>query len=254
MADSVVLDIAESIGTVTLNRPAVRNALSRTMLTLLAQGLLELDRSDAVDVIILTGADPAFCAGLDLDELASGREILRPANPGPGHGPLPAVSKPLIGAINGAAVAGGLEVALACDFLIASNRATFGDTHTRVGVIPGGGLTVMLTQAVGIRRAREMSLTGNFIRADVALQWGLVNHVVDHEALLPFTREVALAITGSDPPAARRLLATYSQVAATTVADGWEIESRNAQDWAGQFDPARVARRRQEILDRGRSQ
>ena len=104
------------------------------------------------------------------------------------RGPFPRLTKPLIGAINGVAVTGGFELALNCDFLIASEHAKFGDTHTRVGVMPGWGLTVLLPQAIGVRRAREMSFTGNFMSADEALDVGLVNHVVPHAELIPFTR------------------------------------------------------------------
>ena len=97
------------------------------------------------------------------------------------RGPFPKLSKPLIGAVNGVAITGGFELALNCDFLVASEHAKFGDTHSRVGVMPGWGLTVLLPQAIGVRRAREMSFTGNFMLADEALAFGLVNHVVPHD-------------------------------------------------------------------------
>ena len=106
----------------------------------------------------------------------------------------PRLTKPLIGAINGVAITGGFELALNCDFLIASELAKFGDTHTRVGVMPAWGLTVLLPQAIGVRRAREMSFTGNFMSADEALDRGLVNHVVPHPELIPFTRSIAADI------------------------------------------------------------
>ena len=128
--------------------------------------------------MILTGADPAFCAGLDLKELGSSGGNLRAGNadgsasqPGQ-HGPFPPMEKPVIGAVNGVAITGGFELALNCDFLVASERARFGDTHTRVGVMPGWGLTVLLPQAIGVRRAREMSFTGNFLDAARGLAVG----------------------------------------------------------------------------------
>ena len=126
------------------------------------RALSDLDARPDVRVIVLTGADPAFCAGLDLTELR------QPDSPlgGRASGPvIPDLIKPLIGAINGVAVTGGLELALACDFLVASERARFADTHVRVGIQPGWGLTVALPEAVGFRRAREMSATGNSIDA-----------------------------------------------------------------------------------------
>ena len=191
----MLLDVSDGIATVTLNRPEVRNALSSELLRLLPELMRTAEADDDVSVIVLTGADPAFCAGLDLKELGStginsgsgGGSENAPARSG-ARGPFPRLTKPLIGAINGVAVTGGFELALNCDFLIASELAKFGDTHTRVGVMPGWGLTVLLPQAIGVRRAREMSFTGNFMSADEALQRGLVNHVVPHAELIPFTR------------------------------------------------------------------
>jgi enoyl-CoA hydratase len=118
------------------------------------------------------------------------------------------MDKPVIGAINGVAITGGFELALACDFLVASERARFADTHARVGIMPGWGLTVLLPEAVGVRRAKELSVTGNFLDADTALAWGLVNHVVPHDELLPFARKLATDIAGVDPPAVQRMHAT----------------------------------------------
>ena len=145
--------------------------------------------------MILTGTDPAFTAGLDLKELGTDGSNLAGGTGADGsrnsdgvRGPFPTLTKPLIGAVNGVAITGGFEYALNCDFLVASEHAKFGDTHSRVGVMPGWGLTVLLPQAIGIRRAREMSFTGNFMLADEALAFGLVNHVVPHADLMPFTR------------------------------------------------------------------
>src|SRR5690242_14200854 len=156
----------------------------------------DMEANDDVDVIVLTGTDPAFCAGVDLKEFASGDTTqagegfadmgARDNGRLPFRGALPPRTKVCIGAINGVAVTGGFEVALACDFLVASDRARFADTHARVGVMPGWGLTVLLPQRIGVARAKEMSITGNFIDASTALAWGLVNHVVEHDALLPF--------------------------------------------------------------------
>jgi enoyl-CoA hydratase len=258
MSDEVVLlDVSERIATVTLNRPAARNALSSEVLRLLPQRLREADGRDDVDVVILTGADPAFCAGLDLKELgSSGSNLAGDPEREPGssrRGPFPSMSKPVIGAVNGVAVTGGFELALNCDFLVASERAKFGDTHARVGVMPGWGLTVLLPQAIGVRRAREMSFTGNFLSADEAFQWGLVNHVVAHEELLPFTRQLALDIVGNDQPGVRQIRATYARV--TDDDEGWAIEGQDSREWLrARFDPSLVAQRRAGIVERGRTQ
>src|SRR5215472_14574586 len=129
---SVVLtEVAEFVATVTLNRPERRNALSGELLTALRETLASLESSEHVRVIVLTGADPAFCAGLDLTELGQAGSALRRAAGGP---VLRGMAKPMIGAVNGVAVTGGLELALACDFLVASDRARFADTHARVGI------------------------------------------------------------------------------------------------------------------------
>jgi enoyl-CoA hydratase len=256
----VLCDVGDRIATITLNRPQVRNALSSEVLRLLPQLMMRAEGDVDVDVIILTGADPAFCAGLDLKELGSTGGNLGGGGGADGgvnahgtRGPFPKVSKPLIGAVNGVAVTGGLELALNCDFLVASERAKFGDTHARVGVMPGWGMTVLLPQAIGVRRAREMSFTGNFLGAEEALQFGLVNHVVPHEELLPFTRALAADIVGNEAEAVRQIKATYAAIAHDD--DAWEKEARDARAWQRtMFRAEKVAERRAEIQRRGRSQ
>ena len=258
MSDVVLYEVSERIATITLNRPEARNALSSEVLRLLPQKLGEARADPDVDVIILTGTDPAFCAGLDLKELGSSARLLGTGADGSPNadgvrGPFPHLEKPLIGAVNGVAVTGGFELALNCDFLIASERAKFGDTHARVGVMPGWGLTVMLPQAIGVRRAREMSFTGNFIDAAEALQIGLVNHVVPHDELMPFTRRMALDIIGNDQAGVRAIRATYAQISADEA--GWATEARNAAQWQREhFSPDKVAARRAAIQARGRNQ
>src|SRR5258706_242575 len=180
---------------------------------------------------------------------------IRTSEESDGRGPFPKLSKPLIGAINGVAVTGGFELALNCDLLVASERARFGDTHTRVGVMPGWGLTVLLSQAIGVRRAREMSFTGNFLSGQEAFEWGLVNHVVAHEELMPFTRALALDIVSNDQAGVRQIRATYAAVTATTIADGWLVEAHDAGAWSKRgIDPAEIERRRAAIVERGHRQ
>jgi enoyl-CoA hydratase len=150
--------------------------------------------SQTARCIVVTGTDPAFCAGLDLRDLGTDRVADLPQF-------IEAVATsgvPTIAAVNGPAVTGGLEIALACDFIVASERARFADTHVRVGVYPGPVL-VDLPRRVGMAKAREMSMTGNFVDADTALRIGLANHVVAHDELLPFTCALAAAIAEQDP-------------------------------------------------------
>jgi len=280
MNDSVVLlEKTDSVALVTMNRPAARNALDRRLLRELRRCVTELDRDDEVAVIVLTGADPAFCAGLDLKELGEDGGVLNDPRPEPGPGPdaedaetgAPrarvdgpggrgassplATDKLVIGAVNGAAVTGGLELALNCDFLVASERARFADTHARIGVQPLWGLTVLLPEAVGLRRAREMSATGNFVDAETALAWGLVNHVVAHGELVPFARTLAAEVAGTDRRALARLLDTYHRGGLATRADAWRIEAEAAAAFHGPaVDPAEIERRRTAVTERGRSQ
>jgi enoyl-CoA hydratase len=223
----------------------------------------EVDADPDVAAIVLTGADPAFCAGLDLGEVGSGSLDLGASGAAGGEdetaaarrGPLGPRTKPLIGAVNGAAVTGGLEVALACDFLVASERARFADTHARVGIQPGWGLSVLLPQWVGIPRARQMSTTGNFVDAATALAWGLVNQVVPHDELLATAQGLARDIASNDGPAVQRILRTYREgFGELAPGEAWAMEARVAADWQRGFDPTEVARRREAIQSRGRAQ
>lgn len=233
----VLTAVDERVAVVTLNRPEARNALDAELAAALPAAIAAADADPEVAAIVLTGADPAFCAGFDLRNVRAGAK--RGENPHPGWwGALPPTRVPVIGAVNGAAVTGGLEIALACDFLIASERARFADTHAEVGMLPGWGLTILLPEAVGARRARQMSLTGDFIDAATALAWGLVNEVVPHEQLLPRALEVAHQVAAL--PAAAEVRALYAEVAPMGGGPAaFEHENRRARAWAA----ARAARR-----------
>ena len=256
MSDVLLTEVADGVAVLTLNRPEKRNALNSELTRALRQAMGDADADDAVSVIVLTGADPVFCAGVDLTDVGGGaRDRFTPGTADEPGRPWARTAKPVIGAVNGAAVTGGFELALQCDFLVASERAAFGDTHARVGLLPGWGLSVLLPQAIGVRRAKEMSLTGNFVAADEALRLGLVNHVVPHESLLDEARRIALDIAGNDQRAVRALLAEYDETTSTTVHDGLRIEAHRANGWNA--DPetvAAIAGRRQAIIERGRSQ
>jgi enoyl-CoA hydratase len=258
--DLVLVEVADEVATVTLNRPDARNALNRALRKALPTTLLELDQRDDVAAIVLTGADPAFCAGLDLKELAAGGDALRETGAtgeADRHqrGPFPDMATPVIGAVNGVAITGGFELALACDFLIASELARFADTHARVGIMPGWGLTVLLPEAVGFRRAKQLSTTGNFLDATTALDWGLVNEVVPHDELLPRCQQLGRDIATVDRRAVRQMLATYDQGALRDGADAWALEAEVAGRWQGQgLDPAAIEKNRQAVVARGRTQ
>jgi enoyl-CoA hydratase len=270
--DVVRYDVVDRVATVTLHRPEARNALSAEVRRLLRELMVRADGDDGVDVIILTGADPAFCAGLDLKELAAGgTDGLAGGGAGAGEairgderagtvegrpGPFPPLSKPVIGAINGVAVTGGFELALACDLLVASERARFADTHARIGVQPGWGLTVLLPDAVGVRRARQLSLTGNYLDAPTALAWGLVNEVVPHPALLPRCRALAADIVSNDQAGVRRILRTYAENTFTPGGDAWRNEASAARSWIDGLGArgTDLDARRRAVIERGRQQ
>ena len=201
--DILLTHTDERVLTLTLTRPKSRNAMSAALRDRFFGALAEAEADDGVDVVVLTGADPVFCAGLDLKELGASAAL-------PDISPRwPPMSKPVIGAINGAAVTGGLELALYCDILIASEQARFADTHARVGLLPTWGLSVRLPQKVGVGMARRMSLTGDYLSAEDALRAGLVTEVVPHDQLLSTARRVADSIVGNNQDAVRALLASY---------------------------------------------
>ena len=250
----LIVETADAVRTLTLNRPSARNALSGELIDRLVEALQAAEVDPGVRAVVLTGADPSFCAGLDLRE--AGEKGLPSASVlDPKRSPwwlLGGMTTPVIGAVNGPAVTGGLELALQCTFLVASERAAFGDTHARVGVHPGGGLTGLLPQAIGLRRAREMSLTGNFIDAAEARRLGLVNHVVPHDELLPTALGLAGDIAAGDARTVAALNDTYREVAALPLGEGLALERRRFRDW--EYDPAGIEARRRTITDRGRSQ
>jgi enoyl-CoA hydratase len=247
-ADVLLIDTQDRVRTLTLNRPQARNALSSELRRRFFQALRDAEADDDVDVVILTGADPVFCAGLDLKELGDSSQL-------PDISPQwPPMTKPVIGAINGAAVTGGLEFALYCDILIASEQARFADTHARVGLLPTWGLSVRLPQKVGIGLARRMSLTGDYLSAADALRAGLVTEVVPHEDLLPTARKVAASIVGNNQNAVRALLASYHRIDAAQTDAGLWIEAASAKQWMNAATGNDIAANRDAVLQRGRAQ
>lgn len=259
MDDGILLECESGIATVTLNRPGAMNALSRAVRGALARTIAALDQDDDIRVVILTGAgERAFTAGLDLKELGSDPDAMLAANAhGVEENPVKAIEqcrKPVIGAINGVAITGGFEVALACDVLIASTNARFADTHARVGIMPGWGLSQKLSRLIGIYRARELSLTGNFLDAPTALAWGLVNRVVPPAELMPVARKLAVDMASESPA----MLIAYKRL----INDGFglpfgeamALEHRISSQMNATVTPGAVEANRQAVLARGRSQ
>ena len=254
----------------TLNRPQAMNALSRGLMAALAAQIDALAANPLVRVLILTGAGRAFCAGLDLKEIGAGQGSLgrSPGDPDASQGvagptatnpiatdPVAALARypgPVIAAINGAAVTGGFELALACDVLLASSSARFADTHARIGVAPGWGLSQKLSRAIGPYRARELSFTGNWLAAEQAAAWGLVNRVLAPEALLPAARALALDMLGTLPEMLLRYKAVINDGYALSLADGMALELQRARAFNAQVGAADVEQRREAVRRRNR--
>ncbi len=254
----MLVDRDDRVATLTLNRPEVRNALSVELTEAVRAAVADLEADGAVRAIVLTGADPAFCAGVDLEQLAAADQpdrALGLASAPAYYGVLPPHDTPVIAAVNGPAVTGGLELVLCCDFVIASERASFADTHARVGVMPGWGLTVRLPQVVGINRARQMSFTGDYVDAHRAYEWALANEVVPHGDLLTRARELAEHIASIPPAHIREIRSMYDEVGALAGEAAWAREQERSRTWmATRFDQERLARERTGIVERGRSQ
>ena len=203
--DNLLVEISEGAALITINRPQVRNALDPKTWGELARAVEEAERDAAVGVIIITGAgDKSFAAGSDIRQIQE-RTLLDglAAPPSRALARIEAVEKPLIAAVNGYALGGGCELALACDIRIASERAHFGQPEVNLGIIPGAGGTQRLVSLVGLGRAKELILTGDIIDAQEALRIGLVNHVVLPEALLDAARALARKILSKGPLAVR---------------------------------------------------
>ena len=246
---------SDGVAVVTLNRPQAMNALSRGLLDELARAIDALAADPAARVLILTGAGRAFCAGLDLKELGSGAsEIGRVTVTSLGDpvGAMTRCAKPIIGAINGPAVTGGFELALACDVLLASSEARFADTHARVGLASGWGLSQKLSRAVGIYRAREISLGGRWVSAEQAAAWGFVNRVVPPDELMPATRALAADMLLAQPGMLERYKSIIDDGFALTFGDGMALEARRARDFNSGVSAADIEQRREGVRERNR--
>ena len=245
------------VAVVTMNRPEAMNALSRGLRAELAAAMKAVNADPEVRAVVLTGAGTrAFTAGLDLKEL--GIEGLGAANASePLANPVKAIetcTKPVIGAINGVAITGGFEVAVACDILIASENARFADTHARVGIMPGWGLSQKLSRLIGISRAKELSLSGNFLDAHTACAWGLVNRVVAADDLLAVAKQLAADIATADPGMVQAYKALIDEGFALPFGEAMALEHAKSSAANGGVDPGEVEARRRAVMERGRAQ
>jgi enoyl-CoA hydratase len=252
--DVVLVERDGPVAILTLNRPDAMNALSRALREALSSAFRDLAADADVRVAVVTGAGRAFCAGFDLKELseASGDAAETASNDLPEA--MGAFAGPIIAAVNGHAITGGFELALACDVLIASTQARFADTHARVGILPGWGLSQKLPRLIGESRAKEISFTGNFVDAQQACDWGLVNRVVEPEALLAHCRELAHAMASCVPGVLEGYKSLIDRGLGMSLDDALAMESEAAIESARQASAAMLATRRDGVQQRGRAE
>ena len=256
MADSVLREEREgAVAVLTLNRPDSMNALSRGLRDALARAFRSLESDADIRVVVVTGEGRAFCAGYDLKELAEGGEGSSADSAASDlEEAMAAFSGPIVGAVNGHAITGGFELALACDVLIASDRARFADTHARVGILPGWGLSQLLPRLIGASRAKEISFSGNFIDADQAMAWGLVNRVVPHEELLSHCLSLASDMASCIPEVLKSYKRLIDEGLRMPLGPALAMEKERAIASAAATRAGDVASRRGDVMARGRSE
>lgn len=220
---TLLLEVSAGIGTITFNRPEVRNALSRTVIEEVLATLEAWRGEDAVQVVLFTGAgDKAFVAGADITQLRdytmhTGLESAMQV----AFDVIEDYEKPTIAAVNGFALGGGCELAMACDLRIASTRARFGLPETTLGVLPGAGGTQRMTRLIGEGRALDLILTSRMVTADEAERWGLASRLAEPDELITAAREVAATIIAKGPLAVR--------LGKLVVRRGADIDQRTGQ-------------------------
>lgn len=249
----VLIEDDGAVRVLTMNRPEARNALNILLIESLYAALCEADADPSARAVVLTGVDPAFCAGVDLKEAQrEGRSYFERYQTHNCIARVAEMTTPVIGAINGPVFTGGLEMALGCDFLVASDHAVFADTHVRVGILPGGGMTARLPQLVGAAMARRLSMTGEVVDAARAGQIGLVTEVVPHERLLARAVELAAQIAEVPGPTMAALKQIYVTGSAAVTEPA--LAAEQAITGAQQTDTSDLAARYAQISERNRRQ
>ena len=224
----LIIEVTERIGTVTLNRPDKLNALNDDVLAELAGAADDLMADSAVGGIIITGAGKAFVAGADIAQMADQGPIDGRARALRGQGAFrkfESGTKPVIAAVNGFALGGGCELAMACHLRVASTRARFGQPEVKLGICPGFGGTQRLPRLVGKGIALDLLLTGRMVAADEALRIGLVNRVVEPDQLMPTAREMMAGILAMGPLAVAACIEAVHQGLEMTLTDGLSLEA-----------------------------
>lgn len=228
MYTSLLVTTENNICVITINRPDKLNALNKTVIEELGAAIDEVNTNPDIKAAIITGAGPkAFVAGADISEFASldaaGGEALARRGQEMVFSKIENSSKPIVAAVNGFALGGGCELAMACHFRLAADNARFGQPEVNLGLLPGYGGTQRLVQLVGKGRAIELLITGNMIDAATALQYGLVNHVTTADELLNKTKEILILINTKAPLAVAGCIEAANAVYNESV-DGYEVE------------------------------
>jgi enoyl-CoA hydratase len=225
--ETILIEIHERVGLVRINRPKVRNALNSTVLHELAEALETFDADPAVGAMVITGDDQAFAAGADIKEMADATAVyMLTRSHIPQFDRVRGIHKPVIAAVSGWCLGGGNELAMACDMIIASETARFGQPEINIGVIPGAGGTQRLTRAVGKALAMEMVLNNRTLTAEEARHFGLVNRVVPVERYLEEALQLAAEISARAPLAVRLGKEAVNHAFESFLSDGLADERR----------------------------
>jgi enoyl-CoA hydratase len=223
----VLVEREEPIAVVLLNRPEALNALNDEVMGALVDALVELDEDDAVRCIVLGGSERAFAAGADIGQMAEASAMeMYEARRIDRWDAIRRVRTPLVAAVSGFCLGGGNELAMACDLVVASETARFGQPETGLGIIPGAGGTQRLTRAVGKAKAMDVILSGRFLTADEAERAGLVARVVAKEAWLEEAKAVARAIAEKGPIAQRLAKEAVNRAHETALETGLDYERK----------------------------
>lgn len=249
----LLLEKRDAVAVMTLNRPQAMNAISQALRSAIAETFRELQKDDGIAAVVITGNGRAFCAGLDLKELSAGGSIESIEY----EDTVPAIlafDRPIIGAINGVAATGGFELALMCDVLIASTNARFSDTHARLGIVPGWGLSQRLARVIGPNRARELHFTGNYLSAEKAEAWGLVSRLVEPDELLATALSLANDMAGCNREALKAMKQVVNEGLGMTLAEGLKFEKLTAHYANKSITKNDIGAKREEVISRGSAQ
>lgn len=228
---------------ISFHRPEKLNALSIALRQELHATIQALEQDPDIHVLILTATGKMFTAGLDLDEWDAPNDTAAAAFTHDAVASLAQFTGPIIAAVQGTAITGGVEIALACDVIVASTHARFADTHVHVGLLPGWGGSVRMIERVGLQRAKELAFTGRFFSAQEALQWGFINHVVAPEQLLPFAQDLACQMLKAEPAHLKAYKALLNAEAEILHGQALRYEREQAMTHNQRSDLAQIQKR-----------